>query len=70
MKKRGVTENDVKLALKNQIGSPYPGDLGKVRLNGKASNGRILSVGCPANSDEVVIVTVYWQPDRTTRKSL
>ena len=61
MAKRGITVDDVKLALNRPIGDPLPGDLGKIRINGKASNDRVLSVVYATNSAEVVIVTVYWQ---------
>jgi hypothetical protein len=68
MAKRGITEHDVEMALNRPIGDPLPGDLGKIRIDGRASNDRVLSVVCPANSAEVVVVTVYWQLDRTPRK--
>lgn len=61
MAKRGVTEDDVKLALSRPIGDPLPGDLGNIRIRGRAKNDRVLSVVCPANTTEVVVVTVYWQ---------
>jgi hypothetical protein len=68
MVKRGITEDDVKLALNRPIGDPFPGDLGNIRIDGRATKDRILSVVYPANSAEVVVVTVYWQQDRATRK--
>jgi hypothetical protein len=68
MAKRGITEDDVKLALNRQIGGPFPGDLGNIRINGRASKNRVLSVVFPANTAEVIVVTVYWQQDRTTGK--
>lgn len=61
MAKRDVTLEDIKLALKRPIGAPLPGDLGNIRIKGRATNDRVLNVVCPANSDEVVVVTVYWQ---------
>jgi hypothetical protein len=67
MAKRGITEDDVKMALNQQIGDPSPGDLGRIRIDGRATNDRVLSVVCPANSDEVVVVTVYWQQGRYPR---
>ncbi len=61
MVKRGITDDDVKLALKRPIGDPFPGNLGNIRIKGMATNRRILNVVCAANSADVVVVTVYWQ---------
>jgi hypothetical protein len=61
MAKRLVTEDDVKLALNRPIGDPLPGDNGNIRIRGRSTGGRVLNVVCPANSAEVVVVTVYWQ---------
>lgn len=61
MEKRGITRKDIELALNRPIGVPLPADLGKIRIDGRATNNRVLSVIVPAVSSETVIVTVFWQ---------
>lgn len=60
MAKRGVTRKDIELALNRPIGVPLPADLGKIRIDGYATNNRVLAVIVPAVSVETVIVTVFW----------
>lgn len=57
-KRRGITEEDIRSALRRRIPPPRTADPGKVKVLGYASGGRILQVVLPI--DESVIVTAYW----------
>ncbi len=58
LQSRGVSEDDIRNALRRRIGRPKPANPGKVVVLGYASRGRILQVVLPV--DESVIVTAYW----------
>ena len=57
---RGISANDVELALRRPEGRPEPGSgLGNVVIVGAATGGRRLKVVCSAADTELVI-TAWW----------
>ncbi|WP_084963088.1 DUF4258 domain-containing protein [Thermoactinospora rubra] len=55
---RGITEEDIRNALRRRIPPPRPADPGKVKVLGYARGQRILQVVLTV--DETVIVTAFW----------
>jgi hypothetical protein len=60
MLERGITEEDIRTALKRRHGRPTSASFGKIWVFGYSSTGRILKVLLTAEQD--VIVTAAW-PD-------
>ena len=60
MERRGVTEDDVQLALRHEH-RRTPGEPGTIWVHGYAVGGRIAKV-CVAADDETYVITVAW-PD-------
>ena len=60
MKRRKITEEDVRLALNRRSGEPTVGTNGKIRVFGYARRGRILKLVLTPDQEE--IITLAW-PD-------
>ena len=59
MAERGITEDDVRWALRRRIGDPEPGQPGTVWIRGHGSSDRVLRV-CVETADHTRVVTVAW----------
>lgn len=59
MQARGVTEQDVELALVHPQGAPLPGQPGSVWIRGYVTEGRILKV-CVRATDHNYVITAAW----------
>jgi hypothetical protein len=60
MAARGITEDDVRLALNRRYGEPRVGSNGKIIMFGFAARGRILKVVLTPDRED--IITLAW-PD-------
>ncbi len=60
MRSRGVTADDVALALSRPIGDPHAGETGSLWIEGLAVGGRILRV-CLDAADARRVITVAWK---------
>jgi Domain of unknown function (DUF4258) len=57
MVERGITQEDVEIALSRPIGDPEPGDWGNVVITGLVG-GRRLAVVC---SKDGLVVSAWWR---------
>ena len=64
MSERGISEDDVRAALKRPMGQPDPGNGGNIVITGLAMNRKLLCVVCCEEPDELVIISVYWSSVR------
>jgi len=62
MAQRGITEEDINLALDRPTGRTQPGAPGSIWTFGHATEGRILKV-CVAADDKNRVITAAW-PDQ------
>ena len=60
MAARGITEDDVMVALRRPIGEASPGELGKIVIEGHAPGGKILKV-CVLSTDHETVVSAWWR---------
>jgi Domain of unknown function (DUF4258) len=60
MKRRKITEEDVRLALSRRVGHPDVGTNGNLKVFGYAKHGRILKL--VLTPDQKTIITLAW-PD-------
>lgn len=61
MGQRGITDEDVQMALRHRCGQPRPGNNGRIVLLGYATMGRILRL--VLTPDEQVVISVMWFGD-------
>jgi hypothetical protein len=66
MAERGVTEEDVELALRRRVGV-RPGDPGTIWIDGNGAGDRIIPV-CVPIADQGFIITVGWPRQRRLRR--
>jgi Domain of unknown function (DUF4258) len=65
MQERGVSDQDVELALKRPIRT-RPGDPGTLWIDGHGTGGRVISVNVQA-ADKTFIITVGWPKESSTK---
>jgi hypothetical protein len=66
MEERGVTEEDVELALRRQV-DVRPGEPGTIWIDGSGTGDRIIPV-CVPIADQEFIITVGWPKQRRLRR--
>jgi hypothetical protein len=59
MAARGISDQDVEMALRHPIGPPYAAQPGSLWIRGHAVGGRILKV-CVRATDHNYVITAAW----------
>lgn len=67
MEERGVSEQDVELALKRPIGAPRPGQPGTIWIDGYGMGNRVIPV-CVLTANHNHVKTVGWPREGGPRR--